>query len=77
MIPVVAMLPAGVLRVNVLPAAIPEWLALREMTPALLSVILTSPLVLALTVLVATAPAVILPEPEVKSIVPAVRVPAA
>ena len=37
---------------------------------------LTSPLVLALRVLVATVPAVMLPEPDVKSMVPPVKVPA-
>ena len=46
------------------------------MTPTLLSVMLTAPAVFALSVLVATEPAVMLPLPEAKLIVPPVRVPA-
>ena len=74
--PAVARLPPVALRMNVLPAVVPELLALRVTVPALLSVILTKPLVLALSALVDTEPAVILPAPDVKLIVPAVRVPA-
>lgn len=74
--PAVAMLPAEAFKVNVLPAVAPELLALRVMVPALPSVMFTRPLVLALSVLVATEPAVILPEPELKLTVPPVKVPA-
>ena len=49
---------------------------MRVIVPAFVSVTLTSPFVLALSVLVTTEPAVMLPLPEVKSIVPPLSVPA-